>query len=331
MFVGNVKAMEQFLEYLNQQPNIYFKEVDGRLHSISKEEFDKLDNFHKLKVLSLIERVVAAITGEIPLDQTPAKIQLIRQAYLGFLEDKTILSINESRLAMIDVLPPTIETMKEALEWLKKSGVAHLLRYADFDGFADMTNEDLEELIQICPNLVYLHFESDFVDEIPELPASLLEFHCSGESIEAIPPLPPYLKVLSVSSTSIRELPDLPDSLKVLNCSSCDFLEKWPKKLPLFLEVDCSFCCKLEPIPNAILSSLIILRNEFGTRGCKNGSNKLPTLWETVFEDVGEIDSDSDPDSDNEISAAKRDREGSQKAGERNVRNKPGDGDQTHS
>lgn len=308
------KAMEQFFVYLVQQPNIYYKEIDGRLHSISKEEFEKLDNVHKIKVLRIIENAVAAITGEIPFDQTPAKIQQIRRAYLGFPEWKTILSINENKLPIRKALPPTIETMKEALEWLKNSGIPYLLKFAEFRDFDDMTSEELKELILICPNLEYLSFESDVVDTIPELPDSLLELDCMGSLIEMLPPLPPKLTKLSICGTSIRQLPNLPDPLLMLNCSLCDFLEKWPEKLPPFIrEIDCSDCSKLEPLPYAAPSSLKKLRNDGGPKIQRYSPNKLRTPREITDKNIG----------DTELSTAKRARVEAPEADERNVRNKP--------
>lgn len=141
------------------------------------------------------------------------------------------------------VLPPRIRTAKEAIAWLKINiSDSKLLKHADFREFHDFTDNDLKELIELCPNLTHLYLKSHNLTKIETLPTNLQVLDCSYcENLNDLPELPATLRILDCSGCHPFELPKLPEGLQELYCISCPIVI-FPELTATLKKLHCRGC-----------------------------------------------------------------------------------------
>jgi hypothetical protein len=81
-------------------------------------------------------------------------------------------------------------------------------------------NNQLTQLPNLPPHLVWLNCSFNQIDNLPELPNVLVNLDCNVNQLKRLPNLPTNLQILNCSRNLLTELPKLPNSLVRLNCGN---------------------------------------------------------------------------------------------------------------
>jgi len=250
---GDLLKSIPFSQFI-QLPQSERKDVLEALEKAIGDGIPNLETRHKIQEIrnaifhsvnqpapqELIDRIPRDLWSFILSQTSPQTVELCRTVNKGFNKAATrkvqILSVNQG-LNLTQILPKTIESWDECLNWLKKSDHAHLLTCADLTDW-DVTGEDLKGLFEICPNLLYLSVNSA-IQSLPELPRNLQILECCDCAFDKLPELPSTLKVLICVNCRLTALPKLHLGLEVVNCSECPIVEL-PDLPESLKELNCS-------------------------------------------------------------------------------------------
>lgn len=232
--------------------NEYAKQINV-LRSIRNEIFISLNsagNGFSTLHNDVLEQLILGRTSP---NQVEAAKLINKQLKKAATHLAKIMSINNGRLTLKEVLPPKITNTDEAIQWLERDKDAcYFLRYANFMSFDDFNEQHLEKLTEICPKLTHLRINSKIV-KLEMLPASLTVLECwNCPELTKIPDvLPASLTELTCwNCTALAELPKLPASLTKLACNRCVALTELPILPASLINLCCFVCPALTELPD---------------------------------------------------------------------------------